>query len=75
MTRDELLRLPVSFDLVTAGRAIGMGRTTAHELARRGQFPVRVLRVGVRYRVTRADLLRYLGEEPENDRDVGPPAA
>ena len=46
MTRDELLRLPVSVDLVTAGRALGMGRTTAHEQARRGEFPIRVLRVG-----------------------------
>ena len=75
MTQDELRNLPVSVDLVTAGRALGMGRTTAHEQARRGQFPVRVLRVGVRYRVTRADLLRYLGEEPAGTWGDAPPAA
>ncbi len=63
MTRGELLNLPVSVDLVTAARALGMGRTTAYELARRNEFPVRVLRVGNRYRVTRADLMRELGEE------------
>jgi hypothetical protein len=66
MDRAELLALPVSFDLVTAARALHLGRTKAHELARRGEFPVRVLRLGNRYRVTRADLLRFLGE-PDND--------
>ncbi|MEU9516615.1 helix-turn-helix domain-containing protein [Micromonospora sp. NPDC048169] len=62
MSREELLALPVTFDIVVAGRACGMGRTTAYELAKRGEFPVRVLKLGNRYRVTRADLLRFLGE-------------
>ena len=75
MTQEELRNLPVSFDLVTAGRALDMGRTTAHNLARAGQFRVRVLRVGVRYRVTRADLLRYLGEDPASATGDGPSAA
>jgi len=62
MTRAELLALPVSVDLVTAARAFRIGRTTAHALARAGEFPVSVLRVGTSYRVSRADLLRALGE-------------
>lgn len=62
MTRDELLALPVSFDLMVAARALGMGRTLAYDLAKRGTFPTRVLRLGNKYRVTRADLLRELGE-------------
>lgn len=61
MTRDELLALPVSFDLMVAARALGIGRTLAYDMAKRGQFPTRVLRLGTRYRVTRADLLRVLG--------------
>ena len=61
MRRGELLALPVSVDLLTAGRALGVGRTTAYELARRGEFPTPVLRLGTRYRVNRADLLRALG--------------
>jgi hypothetical protein len=61
MTRDELLALPVSFDLMVAARALGVGRTLAYDMAKRDQFPVRVLRLGNRYRVTRADLLRVLG--------------
>lgn len=62
MTHDELMALPVAVDLVTAGQAYGMGRTLAYDLAKRGEFPCRVLRVGNCYRVTRADLLRGLGE-------------
>ena len=62
MTRDELLALPVSVDIETAGKALGLGRTSTYDLAKRGKFPVRVLRLGNRYRVPRADLLRELGE-------------
>lgn len=67
MTIDELFALPVAFDLATAGRAAGIGRTKSHELARAGEFPVPVRRVGRAYRVTRADLFRFLGvhDEPE----------
>lgn len=66
MTEDEVLGLPVSVPLVTAGRALGMGRTKAHELARRNEFPCRVLRLGGTYRVPKADLLRVLGLDPES---------
>lgn len=61
LTTAELLNLPVSVDLETAGRAYGIGRTTSHELARAGQFPCTVLRVGSQYRVPKAELLRSLG--------------
>ncbi|HET9254894.1 MAG TPA: DNA-binding protein [Pseudonocardiaceae bacterium] len=64
MTRAALLALPAAVDIVTAGRAVGVGRTKAHELARTGQFPVAVLRLGNSYRVRTADLLTYLGIEP-----------
>jgi hypothetical protein len=61
MTRDELLALPAVVDLRTAARALSIGRTRAFELARRGEFPVPVLRVGVTYRVPTAPLLELLG--------------
>jgi hypothetical protein len=64
MTPAELAELPVSFDLVTAGRAFAIGRTKAHQLARGGKFPCPVLRIGISYRVTRADLFHALGIEP-----------
>jgi excisionase family DNA binding protein len=47
-------------DLLTAAKLLGIGRTTAYELARRDQFPCRLLRVGTRYRVVTADLLKLL---------------
>lgn len=73
MTRAELLTLPVAFDLNVANRALNMGRTLGYDLAKRGEYPVRVLRLGNRYRVTRADLFRYLGEV--DDQQCGGEAA
>jgi hypothetical protein len=74
MTRAELLALPVTVDIGTAARALGLGRSTGYELARRYEFPCRVLRVGSSYRVPTEDLLRVLGVVPE-ERDSAPPAA
>jgi len=60
LTTAEVLALPVTVDIVTAARAFGIGRTKAHELVRKGEFPCPVLRVGHTYRVGRAALLRCL---------------
>ena len=68
MTRRELLDLPAAVDLVTAARALGIGRTKAHDLAKSGEFPCRVLRVGPRYRVPTSGvdgLLAVLGIDEE----------
>ena len=46
---------------MTAARILGIGRTKAYELARRGEFPCPVIRVGDLYRVSTPDLLRLLG--------------
>jgi hypothetical protein len=70
MRLSELLELPVTFDLETANRAYGMGRTKGFLLAKRGEYPCRVIRVGTSYRVARADLLRDLGIDP-NDSAAG----
>lgn len=61
MSRAELLALPAAIDLDTANRAIGLGRSKGYELARRDVYPCRVLRLGKKYRVITADLLRLLG--------------
>lgn len=61
MTKDELLSLPVTVDLVTAGRAFGIGRSGSYDLAARGEFPCRIVRAGRALRVPRAELLRVLG--------------
>ncbi len=61
LTTAQLLQLPAVVDLVTAGRALGIGRSKAYELAQAGQFPCRVIRVGHNYRVPTAELLHILG--------------
>lgn len=61
MSREELLGLPVSVDLETSNRALGLGRSKGYELAKRGQYPCKVLRLGNAYRVVTADLLNLLG--------------
>ncbi|WP_211297491.1 hypothetical protein [Geodermatophilus tzadiensis] len=67
MTRTELLALPTTVDLVTAARALSIGRTLAYQLARAGNFPVPVLRLGTRYRVVTSGLLAVLGVERGTD--------
>ncbi|MFC1228518.1 hypothetical protein [Streptomyces sp. Sce081] len=61
MSRDELLALPVAVDLDTGNRALGLGRSKGYELAKRGEYPCKVLRLGNAYRVVTADLLELLG--------------
>ncbi|QTZ93257.1 hypothetical protein [Streptomyces auratus] len=61
MRREELLELPAAVDLETGNRALGLGRSKGYELAKRGQYPCKVLRLGNAYRVVTADLLALLG--------------
>jgi predicted DNA-binding transcriptional regulator AlpA len=72
VNRDELLALPATVDLVTAARALGIGRTTAYQLARAGEFPIPVLRLGARYRVVTSGLLAALGIEPAGTGTAAP---
>jgi hypothetical protein len=64
MTEAELLGLPPAVDLATAGRAFGIGRTKAFELARAGQFPVKVIQVGQKFRVPKTGILEALDVKP-----------
>ena len=63
MTGEELLGLPAVIDLDTANRALLIGRSTGYGLAKQGQYPVKVLKLGNAYRVVTADLLKLLGLE------------
>lgn len=60
-TTEDVLALPVTVDLLTAGQVLGMQRTATYRTARDGQFPVPLIRVGSRYRVAAADLRQALG--------------
>ncbi|MFI6296757.1 hypothetical protein ACIBEJ_34565 [Nonomuraea sp. NPDC050790] len=70
---EEVLALPASVDIKTAGLAIGIGRTKAHELARAGEFPCPVLPVGNQYKVPKAAILAVLRlQQPEEQTSAQP---
>ncbi len=59
------LRASATVDLMTAARALGLGRTKAYELAKRDEFPCRVIKIGDTYRIPTPGLLELLGVHPE----------
>jgi hypothetical protein len=59
-TGDAVRGLGLTTDIETAGAILGVGRTKAYELARTGQFPVKVLRIGKRYLVPVPAILHLL---------------
>jgi hypothetical protein len=67
----DVQQLPAVVDVVTAGRALGLGRTKSYQLARTGGFPCRVIRVGKSYLVPTAELLALLGLDLHSGTDHG----
>ena len=65
-TLDEIRAWPATVDLTTAAPALGISRSYAYELARRGELPCRVMHVGSRLRVVTSSLLPLL----EGTREV-----
>ncbi len=53
--------LPPTFPIQTASKILGIGRNRTYELIKAGRYPVRVLDIGGRFRVSRYDLLTFLG--------------
>jgi hypothetical protein len=62
-TVQAVRNLGVTTDVETAGAVLGIGRSKAYELAKAGEFPVRVVRIGRRYVVPVAALLQLLDIE------------
>lgn len=60
-TEQRIRALGAITDLPTAGRIFGLGRAMSYELARTGQFPAPLIRVGARYKVPVAGILTTLG--------------
>ncbi|HSR82679.1 MAG TPA: DNA-binding protein [Streptosporangiaceae bacterium] len=56
--------LPPVFPVSTASKVLGIGRNQQYALIAAGKYPVRVLEIGGRFRVSRYDLLAYLHAEP-----------
>jgi hypothetical protein len=70
-TVERVKSLGVMTNVETAAQILGIGRTVAYRLAKDGQFPVQVLRIGHSYRVPVLRLLELLGApdpRPERDR-------
>jgi predicted DNA-binding transcriptional regulator AlpA len=64
VTLDEIRTWPAAVDLPDAADAYGISRAQAYVAAKRGDFPARVIRVGRRYKVVVADIIRDLsGQE------------
>ena len=60
-SKQDALDFPLTGDIVAAGRFFGLGRDAAYRAIREGTYPMPVLKIGGRYRVTRASLLEALG--------------
>ena len=65
MTRDELDALPPVLDVATAAKVLGIGRSLAYDLVRRGDWPTPVLHVGQLIKIPSAPLVALLIEQPE----------
>jgi hypothetical protein len=70
-TADRIRALGLVTDIATAARIFGLSRAAAYDLAKREQFPVAVLKFGIRYRVPVAAILQALhlpaGDAPPPD--------
>jgi len=70
MNRNELDELPPVLDVPTAAKVLGIGRSLAYELVRRGEWPTTVLHVGKLIKIPTEPLVRLLGAgEPPIDAD------
>lgn len=73
MTSAELDALPVVMPFLASARALAIGRNQAHRMHEAGTFPVRVLKINGGLKVSKFDLLSFLGavrEEPAAVADV-----
>jgi excisionase family DNA binding protein len=62
----QVRELGMATDVETAASVLGIGRTTAYTLARSGEFPAPVIRIGRRYVVSVEGLLTVLGAPNES---------
>jgi predicted DNA-binding transcriptional regulator AlpA len=61
-TLDDIRAWPAAVSIPKACTAYGIGRTHGYELARRGEFPAKVIRAGGRFVVVTATILRQLSD-------------
>ena len=66
MTLADLRAAPPTIALPDANEVLGISRAHGYTLAKRGEYPVRVLKLGGTYRVVTAELLALLGAATED---------
>ena len=66
-TLDEIRQWPAAVTITRASAAFGISRSCGFELAKRGQFPAKVIKAGGRWCVVTADIVRQLSA---GDRDT-----
>lgn len=64
-TIDDIRSWPAAADIPPACAALGISKSYGYELIKRGEFPVKTLKVGRKTRVLTADLMRVLGISPD----------
>jgi hypothetical protein len=70
-TEQRIRALGLVTDVATAAHIFGLSRAAAYDLAKRGHFPVTVLRFGSRYRVPVAAILQALHLPVGDDQPPG----
>ena len=74
MNRTELDELPPVLVVPTAAKVLGIGRSLAYELVRRGEWPTTVLHVGKLIKIPTQPLIRLVDgstvEGSDPDRTV-----
>ena len=71
MAREDLRLLPPVLDVTSAARVLGMGKSTAYDLIKSGQWPTPILHLGKMIRIPTDPLLRLVHPTDSQDR-AGP---
>jgi hypothetical protein len=66
-----LARRQTTTGLVAAGRCFGLGEMASYAAYRRGDFPVRVIKVGRLLKVSTADIVAALGLTEDDRAAIG----
>ena len=61
MNGPDLEALPPVFSVLVASKVLGIGKNQTYDLISAGEYPVRVRQICGRWKVSRYDLLAYLG--------------
>ncbi|NYI98321.1 excisionase family DNA binding protein [Streptomonospora nanhaiensis] len=61
VTGSDIAALPIVLDPVTAGRMLGIGRTSTYRLLETGEFPAPAFRAGKQWRIPTAGICALLG--------------